>query len=81
MRNSAATLVIAAVSLLAISNAALADRIYSSMEKCNRKCHGVCFMVPDGANCHWGALAKREIKVDPKITPLKSTGGKVSPRN
>lgn len=81
MRNSAAVLVVAVASLFAIPNVALADRIYSSMEKCNRKCHGVCFMEAEGAHCYWGALEKRKVKLEPRMTPRRDTDGKKPPRN
>lgn len=81
MRKVSAVLAIAVASLFAIPGAAFADRIYSSMEKCNRKCHGVCFMEEAGAHCYWGALEKRPLKADPKLPPRRTNEGKMPPRN
>jgi hypothetical protein len=51
------------LSLSAMSMDALADRLYSSMEECNAKCHGVCMPDPQNSNsgmCYWGANALQQ---------------------
>jgi hypothetical protein len=55
------TIIAAAALGAALSTAAFADRVYSSVEACKASCHGTCFMHPDGGLCVWGALpAKRD---------------------
>ncbi|MBV5265988.1 hypothetical protein [Pinisolibacter aquiterrae] len=81
MRTWVATLMIAGTTLVSVSSTAWADRIYSSMEKCNRKCHGVCFMEAEGAHCYWGALKQPGKKVvEPKMKPVRP-GDIKPPRN
>lgn len=81
MRRTIMLITFAALSSLLISSSAYADRIYSSMEKCNKKCHGVCFMESSGAHCYWGAIKQAPKKVDPTVAPPKSTDGAATPRN
>jgi hypothetical protein len=81
MQKLTTKIAIAALAMAVLTGNAFADRIYTSMEKCNRKCHGICFMEPDGARCHWGAMKKTAPKSTPKTVAPKGNDGKPAPRN